>query len=338
MVDHRTMKLGRKPPKLIRSVKLAKYTTALPAAPAMADWTTTLTNLGMMLNDTLGDCVPAAGGHQEQAWTAANKGQVIPPDSAIEMVYEAACGYNPSNPSTDQGCVISDVLAYWQKTGVSGLTIDAYASVSLSNQSDVMDAVAFFGGCFIGLNLPLAWQTATEWDAPPNGQRPRGQWAPGSWGGHCVPVLKYDSTGVWVVTWGSIMKMTWAAWAIYVEEAWALLSKQWATAVGSPAGTAFDWAALAADVTALDGPTPAPPTPVPPTPTPPTPTQPPSHAAVDAALADYEAAVASYVASLQRPTPVIQRPMPPAQPRPDPPQPGPQRPEPGRPGGGQRGR
>ena len=212
-MDFTRMKLGRKPFRYNAvTPKFAKYMalmTTLPVAPATADWTTKVTNLGMMLNDQLGDCVCADMGHQEQVWTAANGNQVIVPDNAVLALYESACGYVPGNPNTDQGCVIDDVLAYMAKTGIGSYKIDGFADFSPSRTDLVQDAVAYFGGCTLGVELPLAWQTASEWDAPPAGQRPVGQWQPNSWGGHCVPVVKYDTTGAYVITWGSIVKMTW---------------------------------------------------------------------------------------------------------------------------------
>lgn len=52
------LKLGRKAVKTdSRTLKLAKYTLALPAAPATCDWTKGITAWGAMLNDQLGDCL-----------------------------------------------------------------------------------------------------------------------------------------------------------------------------------------------------------------------------------------------------------------------------------------
>jgi hypothetical protein len=41
---------------------LAKYTVALPPPPAAVDWSRKLSDLGMLKNDTLGDCTCAAIG------------------------------------------------------------------------------------------------------------------------------------------------------------------------------------------------------------------------------------------------------------------------------------
>jgi hypothetical protein len=59
MTDHSTMRLGKFPRRHDRrTLKMARYlTAALPPAPASADWTSGITDWGMMLNDQLGCCV-----------------------------------------------------------------------------------------------------------------------------------------------------------------------------------------------------------------------------------------------------------------------------------------
>src|SRR5580658_8869232 len=64
MFDHTKAKLGKKAPKIdSRTLRLAKYLTAVPPPPASCDWTKGVTEWGMMLNDALGDCTCAAIGH-----------------------------------------------------------------------------------------------------------------------------------------------------------------------------------------------------------------------------------------------------------------------------------
>ena len=65
-----TYRLGRKCVKTdSRTLRLAKYTADLPTPPASSDWTKGITQWGMMLNDTLGDCTIAGLGHALQVWT-----------------------------------------------------------------------------------------------------------------------------------------------------------------------------------------------------------------------------------------------------------------------------
>ncbi|HWZ75935.1 MAG TPA: hypothetical protein VNX87_05325, partial [Candidatus Sulfotelmatobacter sp.] len=51
----------------------------------------------------------------------------------------------------------------------------------------------------------------------------------GSWGGHAIPVVAYDSRGVTCVTWGALQSMTWSFWEAYCEEAYAILSNDYLT-------------------------------------------------------------------------------------------------------------
>jgi hypothetical protein len=206
-----------------------------------------LDDLGMMKNDTLGDCTCAAIGHLIQTWTSQTTSEAIIPDAQIVELYEHACGYDPTDPDSDQGGVEIDVLNYWRKNPVDGPngphSLDAFAAVARRHHADVKDAVWLFGGAYIGVALPLSAQSQKVWDVPSGG--PAGDGAPGSWGGHAVPVIAYDGSGLTCITWGALKRMTWAFWDTYCDEAYACLSRDWAAA-RAPSG--FDWAALDADL------------------------------------------------------------------------------------------
>ncbi len=105
-----TMKLGKRAPKHdARIPMLAAYTAALPSAPASVDWSDGIESWGVMRNDTLGDCTCAAVGHAIQVWTK-NVGQERTlSDNAVVALYSEVSGFSPSNPSSDQGAVETDV-------------------------------------------------------------------------------------------------------------------------------------------------------------------------------------------------------------------------------------
>jgi len=249
MADHSQMKLGKRAPRLPAGApRLAKYSASLPAPPVSVSWADKLAALGMMGNDSLGDCTCAAVGHAIQTWTSQASVEATIPDSAVLSLYEAVGHYVPGQPQTDQGAVISDVLAYWQKNGVGGHAISAYAYVEPGNLSEVRDAIYWFGGCDIGLALPTSAQSQDVWDVPAGGTAGPGQ--PDSWGGHSVFIVGYDATGLTCITWGALKRMTWAFWATYCDEAWAILSTDWIEKSGA-APDGFPLAQLQSDMAAL---------------------------------------------------------------------------------------
>jgi hypothetical protein len=233
-IDPRKLKLGKQVARHDpRTLLLAAYLTpALPAPPATFDVTGKVTNWGMMENDQIGDCTCAAAGHLIMEWTAnAGKKMVTPTDKQIVAAYSAITGYNPTTGANDNGAVEVDVLNYWRQTGIAGHKIGAYVALEPTNHTHVMDSVYIFEGCYIGLQLPISAQAQVQnhqpWSVPPGGTTGDGK--PGSWGGHAVPVVAYDSRGVTVVTWGVLQQMTWSFWAAYCEEAYAILSNDMLT-------------------------------------------------------------------------------------------------------------
>lgn len=221
MTDHSMMKLGKHPAKQVKTLHLRDYAQLplpVPAVPAYG-LSDKVISFGMMLNDTLGDCTCAAVGHIIQVWTAETGHEVILPDDVILKLYEDACGYNPADPSTDQGGVEIDVLNYWEKNPIAGNVLSAYVSFNWLDAQQVKEAVYYFGGAYIGLQLPIGYQNAEVWNVikGANGM-------PGSWGGHAVPIVDYNSGGPIVVSWGKQIQMTWGACYKYIDEAYALLS------------------------------------------------------------------------------------------------------------------
>ncbi len=251
-VDHSLMKLGKTPPRVDpRTLQLASYLrpAVLPPPPNQVDWGSKVSSWPMMANDRIGDCTCASAGHCIEEWTADVGQVVIVPDSSIIAAYSAVSGYDPSTGSHDVGAAELDVLNYWRQTGIGGHQIDAYVALEPGNLDHVRDAVYIFGNCYIGLALPASAQTQRVWSVPPGG--PVGQGAPGSWGGHAVPVVAYNARGLTVVTWGALKQMTWSFWQAYCDEAYAVLSGDWLKANQAPNG--IDLASLQQDLNEVTG-------------------------------------------------------------------------------------
>jgi hypothetical protein len=258
MADHSKMKLGRKAIKTdSRTLAFGDYLTpGLPPPPPSADWTKGITSWGMMLNgpdpsepqfpEGLGDCTIAGAAHAVQVWTANTGAMVTVPDPTILNLYEQWDGYVLGNASTDNGGVELDVLNDWQKQGLAGNTLVAFADPKPAKLVEIHQSIALYGGVYIGLSLPLTAQTQDVWDVVPNGGAKA---KAGSWGGHCVFVPKYDQNGFTCITWGQLKTMTLAFWKKYCDEAHTLLGQAWLSAMGAPSG--FDQAQLLSDLKSI---------------------------------------------------------------------------------------
>ena len=255
MIDHTQIKLGKKAARFDpRTLKMAKYLgPSIDPPPASTDWLANVTSWPMYANDKLGDCVEAAGAHMVELWekyTNSNKPQ--PTNTDVLKAYEGAAGYIPGDPSTDNGTDMLTFLKYWRNTGIGGHKILAFVSLKRGDLTELQQAIWLFGSAFIGVQLPVSVQSRNEWTVP-NGLT--GDYAPGSWGGHCIPVGAYSDlvparTRNRVVTWGEVVTMSDYFYQIMSDEAYAVLSQDWIDTNGL-APSHFDLAALQADLAAL---------------------------------------------------------------------------------------
>jgi hypothetical protein len=232
-----------------RSLRLERYAVGLPAPKPWVNWALKAKQpWGMMLNSSLGDCTCAAAGHLVQSWSAAVGSEITLPDSDILAAYEAVGGYVPGNPSTDNGAAIADVLKYWQTTGVGGHKIDAYLEVPQANHLLLRQAIELFGGLDIGVQLPLAAQNlGNHWKMGSTSLS--GDWAPGSWGGHSIAVLAFNSWSYICVSWGELIRIDVDFWNAYCDESWVALSGDFVSGAKSASG--LDLAQMQTDLALL---------------------------------------------------------------------------------------
>ena len=237
------MKLGKLPARNDpRTLKLSKYLRAIAPAPPAVDWTTKIAAWGAMLNDSTGDCVFAAAGHATQTWTAAQGIERTPPDSQILSYYEQWAGYNPSDPSTDQGAVELDFLNRWRRDGFCGAILSAYADPDPKNIEHIKQSIALFGGVYVGVQLPNSaldqFNAGEPWTIAGDGTIA---------GGHALWLPKYDSQWLYCVTWGKLQPMAYGFFENCCDEAHALCSPEFLNAQGVSASR-VDFAAWDADL------------------------------------------------------------------------------------------
>lgn len=214
---------------------------SLPAIPLCVDYGNGMpASLGVMLNDSLGDCTCAAVGHAQQVWSFNTTHMITPSDAQIEALYEAAGGYVPGDPSTDNGAVEQTVLSYWLNNAVDSNKLAAYVEVDPTSLLDVRYTIWQCGLAYIGFNVPNylmdnLMAAGSVWDVDPSGDN-------ASAGGHAVIITGFEANGnMQVISWGSFYTMTPAFWAANVDECYGLIDSDWLRTTGhTPVGMTID--------------------------------------------------------------------------------------------------
>jgi hypothetical protein len=189
-------------------------------------------------NASVGDCTIAGCDHLSRAWNAqTGEHDHLPTEAQIIAEYFKLTG------GEDTGLVEADVLKTWHGPGLGlfGGQIAGYAPITPSDTLAVKQAIAFYGGAYLGIVVgqpqqeqfqrgePWAWVEGQEED------------------GHCVVALAYKPDGSLVcATWGGLATLTPQYLARGMEEAWAILSHQMVQARGDYLGVNIE--ALRADL------------------------------------------------------------------------------------------
>jgi hypothetical protein len=192
-------------------------------------------------NDLYGNCGVAGGNHGFMATASiAGKTEVFPSTEQIVDYYLTYTG------GQDSGVILSDYLAYLRAKQFFGHTVSAYAPVSPSDVPTLAFAIWAYGFAYTGISVTQAMMSA----CPENGT-----WQPWSLemaqgnpiGGHCIPLVGYDDTYLYAVTWGQVQKISYPAWHAMSQEAWAVITGEFAG--GDDRGVSL--AALQADLNEL---------------------------------------------------------------------------------------
>lgn len=180
-----------------------------------------IVDTAMYLNDLLGDCVEAGSCHAIQRFEKFECGvQPVIQDADVKAQYFKETG------GADDGLVLLTHLELWQKCGlVLGgeiYCIDAFALINWKKHNEVMYAIQLLRGAYLGLQVPKFFMDGFE-----AGKRAFDVQCKGNTieGGHCVYACAFDQTGVWIVTWGTRVHVTWKFWDKYVDECYAIVDQ-----------------------------------------------------------------------------------------------------------------
>lgn len=212
-------------------------------------------NWPMLGNDAYGDCVFAGGDHETSLlnWIGfgAHKTVVTPQVQFVDenalSDYGAVTGFNPNDPSTDQGTVTQDALDYRRHTGLidsRGVRhkIGAYVKLPLRNLTTLREALFLFEAIGVGIRFP-----ASAMDQFNNGQ----PWTPvrGSQieGGHYIPFIAAEPGWFYCVTWGATQKVSDAFVSEYADELWGILSIEGLYRRAQTDYAGYNWTQLIAD-------------------------------------------------------------------------------------------
>jgi len=248
-------KLGKLAPRIdARTLRMQDYVDLTAEVPVSQDWGSDIGYWGMMRNDEIGDCTCASAAHMIQCWTGNCGDEAEIADDCVVGFYSAVSGYDPAHPDTDRGAYMLDVLRMWRREGFCGHGFHYYVSLVPGRADHVKFALSRFGGVYCGMALPAGIENVSgTWDAPAD---LTGEWEPGSWGGHAVNIVSYDESGVTIVTWGDLQKVSWGFVKAYMDEAYVLLSSDWVdidTEGGERSPSGFDMQALKDDLTKVQG-------------------------------------------------------------------------------------
>lgn len=219
------------------SLPQAPPAVTVPVVPGQPDGTP----WGMDGNDTYGDCGVAGVNHGFMAVDAVlNYPETVPAASDVVNYYLTYTG------GDDSGVVLADFLQYVQGNGFFGHTVEAYAPVNVNDVPTLMFAVDAFDFSYTGITVTTgmqqAYQDGQPWDM--------NQLSSPVAGGHCVPLVGYDSNYLYCVTWGKVQPITYPMWHSIATEAWAVITGEF-TAANSD-GRGIDLDSLKADLAQLD--------------------------------------------------------------------------------------
>ncbi len=173
------------------------------------DWADGLPmDVGLLGNAEYGDCVIANSYHQSAIWLQKTSKivETETEDNALKC-YGEATGFNPADPSTDNGTDMQQFMLYWANTGLPVGSLGGRRKIMASVETDPrhladLQLAAFeCGGASIGVMLrkniaPDMGDPPDVWDFDPSSEEA---------GLHCVTLTgRKTSEKLWpIISWGA---------------------------------------------------------------------------------------------------------------------------------------
>lgn len=236
---------------------VAMVQIAMPKVPTVTDDYKSVKAFLMYLNDQLGCCGIAGAFHMVNIWLAqAGINYDVFDDNCVINTYEKIGGYNPNDPNSDQGIILRNALIYWKTKELKDKKgklhkIDLFSLLDVKNKDEIKLAMYLFSTIYIGFVVPQYFidqfnQGIRYFDVQTKNIK--------KIGGHCVnsggygpydnkqlkktpmKVVGVTKEGVYVITWGIVVFLTWEFWFKYVDEAWVVFSEEFLKNGKSPDG------------------------------------------------------------------------------------------------------
>lgn len=190
---------------------------------------------GMLGNDKYGCCDWSGWAHSLMSMSADEGGKWMPTDQIVTSAYMKYTN------NVDQGTNMLDACNLrihntWSNFGQKKADFFVGLDLGAHLQTSVSAGIYLVGSSRLGVALPLAYQrNPYSWTMPP--VNADSSWQPGSWGGHAVDAIDFDADGVWLVTWGKLIKVSWAALQYIMQEGYAMSHPNFRNRKGdTPAG------------------------------------------------------------------------------------------------------
>jgi hypothetical protein len=180
---------------------------------------------GMLGNDKVGNCVFAGFDHQAMISSKLGRDPEQFTEETAISDYSAVTGYNPSDPSSDQGTYVREGLSYWRKTGIQTADgdrhqIGGFVQIEPKDWEQLMSCAYTFSSVGIGWEVPSTiwdqWNEGVPFDVVDENARIEG-------GHYTVVTGRTGMTIGGMITWGRRKSFTKDFYERYNDETWAIV-------------------------------------------------------------------------------------------------------------------